>query len=154
VSSFGLGGTNAHVLVESASPPEPAAVAGEPAPEWSVLPLSAAGPAALRSLAAGLAPCLADPTRLADVAHTLAAGRRRLAHRAAVVARDGVEAVAALHELASGRPAPVPEAAPAAVRARAAAWLDRAEAPDGVGRRIPLPGYPFQRTRHWIEAIR
>jgi len=51
VSSLGLGGTNAHVLVEPADPrPEPA-----PAGEWTLLALSAADGPALADLAGRLA---------------------------------------------------------------------------------------------------
>ncbi|HEX6872697.1 MAG TPA: beta-ketoacyl synthase N-terminal-like domain-containing protein, partial [Micromonosporaceae bacterium] len=154
VSSFGLGGTNAHVLVEPAPAvlTEPAA----PAPDWSVLPLSAAGPGALAELAARLHAHLADSPSpsIVDVAHTLAVGRRRLPYRAAVVARDVDGAVAGLTALAGSGSAPADSSAPAAVRALAAGWLDGADVPAGSGRRIPLPGYPFQRSRHWVEALR
>jgi 3-oxoacyl-[acyl-carrier-protein] synthase II len=154
VSSFGLGGTNAHLLVES-GPPRPASTG---APGWHLLPLSAADPAALRQVAARLAGHLAEATGtpeelLADAAYTLVVGRRRLPYRAAIVARDASVAVRALTAVAAGDAVPVPVDAPAEPRAQAAAWLTGAEVPAGPGRRVPLPGYPFQRRRHWFEPL-
>jgi acyl transferase domain-containing protein len=97
VSSFGLGGTNAHVILEQApdARPDPDAEA-EPRPE--ILALSAAPPAALDRMTADLAARLtgADAPSLADAAHTLQTGRRRLPLRRAVVARTSGEAAAKL----------------------------------------------------------
>ncbi|MEV4548942.1 SDR family NAD(P)-dependent oxidoreductase [Nonomuraea wenchangensis] len=93
VSSFGIGGTNAHVLVEQA-PPAPLPTA-QPRPAHLLL-LSARTPSALDATAARLAGHLEGrELDLADVAHTLQS-RRRYAHRAAVVAADTADAVAAL----------------------------------------------------------
>lgn len=109
VSSFGVGGTNAHVVMEE--PPEipPSDAAQGP----QLLVLSARTPAALAESAARLAAHLeAEPqANLADVAWTLAVGRKRFPHRLAVVAADAADAVARLRsaELASaalkGKPA-------------------------------------------------
>src|SRR5207237_8632942 len=68
VSSFGMGGTNAHVVLEQ--PPEPRP-APEPARPVQVLTLSARDPAALDEAAGALAAALRgpDPPPLADVGH-------------------------------------------------------------------------------------
>lgn len=132
VSSFGQGGTNAHVLLEQAPARAARPVPGEPA----ALTLSTQDEPAMRALAITLADHLAaEPdTALADVAYTLSAGRRRLPCRATVSCRDTKEAVAALIALAGG------------------GALETADpGPEPAGRRIPLPGYPFQRSRHWID---
>lgn len=94
VSSFGVGGTNAHVIVEEAPAPEPTG-ASRP---WQVLVLSAATETALEVAAANLAAQLESQpeTPLADVAFTLATGRKALPHRRAVVASSTAEAIAAL----------------------------------------------------------
>ncbi|MEL7208284.1 MAG: polyketide synthase, partial [Actinomycetota bacterium] len=75
VSSFGLGGTNSHVILEEPPP-------GDSMPttrEHHLVTLSARTPEALDAAAHRLADHLdgpAGPDRLADVAHTLAVGRR------------------------------------------------------------------------------
>ncbi|WP_443089176.1 type I polyketide synthase [Xylophilus sp.] len=99
VSSFGVGGTNAHVIVEEA-PLRPATPAGEGV---QVLPLSARSDAALAVAAERLAAHLeAHPAQpLADVAFTLAAGRKAHAVRRAVVASSHGGAAAALRDAAS-----------------------------------------------------
>ncbi|HKV10535.1 MAG TPA: type I polyketide synthase, partial [Thermoanaerobaculia bacterium] len=92
VSSFGLGGTNAHVVLEEAPPAEPSG----PSRPWQLLLLSAATPAALERATDNLAHQLAaEPeTSLADVAWTLAVGRKTLRHRRALVAGSAEEAAA------------------------------------------------------------
>ncbi|WP_326595003.1 type I polyketide synthase [Streptomyces sp. NBC_01803] len=99
VSSFGIGGTNAHVVLEEAPAERPAAE--RPARPARVLPLSAKNAPALAEGARRLADHLRrhPGTDLDDVAHTLTR-RRAFDHRAAVVCRDGDEAVAALSRLA------------------------------------------------------
>ncbi|RKH58571.1 type I polyketide synthase [Corallococcus llansteffanensis] len=95
VSSFGMGGTNAHVILEEAPAPRPTS-ASAPAPR--LLVLSARTPGALAAQTARLAEHLRSHPQadLADVAWTLQVGRRRHAHRRAVVAHDVAEAVQAL----------------------------------------------------------
>jgi acyl transferase domain-containing protein/acyl carrier protein len=94
VSAFGMGGTNAHVVLEEAPPRAP-----RPAPPGPhLLTFSAAGSAALDALTERLrARLAADPSLdLADVAYTLQISRGRFALRRAVVCRDVADAVAAL----------------------------------------------------------
>lgn len=98
VSSFGIGGTNAHVVLEEA-PPAPPAAAGRGV---ELLLLSAHDEAALQRRAQQLAQHLehASEAQLPDIAATLALGRRELAVRGAVVARDAAQAASALAQLA------------------------------------------------------
>ncbi len=86
VSSFGVGGTNAHAVLEEAPMPVPS----EPAQGPQLLVLSARTGAALGAAAERLAVHLAvqPELNLADVAWTLAVGRKAFAHRLAVVADD------------------------------------------------------------------
>ncbi|HEX7111640.1 MAG TPA: acyltransferase domain-containing protein, partial [Mizugakiibacter sp.] len=96
VSAFGVGGTNAHVVLEEA-PPQPAST---PAEGPQLLVLSARTPAALAQQAANLTAHLErhPDTHLADAAWTLAVGRKAFAQRACVVAEDAAGAVAALRD--------------------------------------------------------
>nr|WP_062330486.1 type I polyketide synthase [Herbidospora sakaeratensis] len=100
VSSFGLSGTNAHLVLESAPPPEPAT---EVAEGPHALPLSAAGDAAFRAHAARLASWLEDhpDADLADVAHTLRVGRAEHDHRRVLVCDDVAGAVRSLRNAAA-----------------------------------------------------
>ncbi len=102
VSSFGISGTNAHVILEQAPGEPDDAEASVPAREPSdadpvaaPLPLSAAEPAALRDQARRLATHLSlNPgLRRADVAHALATTRTALPHRA-VVLGEGLDVLA------------------------------------------------------------
>ncbi|MEM9038256.1 MAG: SDR family oxidoreductase [Actinomycetota bacterium] len=97
VSSLGVGGTNAHAIFEQA-PDEPA---GAPGPPEHVLALSAVNPVALDALQSDLADHLErEPAlELADVAHTLATGRRVHAHRRVVTVTDTRAAPGQLRDL-------------------------------------------------------
>jgi phthiocerol/phenolphthiocerol synthesis type-I polyketide synthase E len=94
VNSFGIGGTNAHVVLEEA----PAAAASGPSRPWQLLVLSAAGAAAADQAAGDLAAHLAahPEMSLADVAHSGRIGRKALRHRRALVCRDREDALQAL----------------------------------------------------------
>ncbi|SFJ02652.1 Acyl transferase domain-containing protein [Streptosporangium canum] len=101
VNSIGMGGTNAHVVIEQAPPPAPAS--GSAA--WQLLRVSAATPTALDTATARLATWLREhpAAELADVAYTLDVGRRPLSYRRTVVARDVEDAAAALGAPGSAR---------------------------------------------------
>jgi len=95
VSSLGIGGTNAHVVLEEA----PALPATEPAARpWQVLAISARTAGALDAAGENLATWLrAHPEAdLADVAFTLQEGREAWDHRRVVAARSAEEAASAL----------------------------------------------------------
>ena len=98
VSSFGLSGTNAH-LVLGPAPARP--VPEGTTPSRVVIPLSARTASGLAALANAYADRLegADDHDLADVAYTAAVGRARLGHRGAVVAHSADVAVSALRGL-------------------------------------------------------
>ncbi|MFP5346147.1 MAG: thioesterase domain-containing protein [Actinomycetes bacterium] len=147
VSSFGLGGTNAHAVLERWSGPERAGVPDGP----YVVLLSAVDDDALATAAGRLRRRLQEDEglRLDDVALTLASGRAALPARAAFTVTSTSELVDRLGELEDGRLAPDPAGE------TEQAWLDGADrAALAVGdlrhaRRVPLPGHPFRRTRHW-----
>ncbi|REG14281.1 non-ribosomal peptide synthase protein (TIGR01720 family)/amino acid adenylation domain-containing protein/natural product biosynthesis luciferase-like monooxygenase protein, partial [Archangium gephyra] len=96
VSSFGIGGTNAHAILEEA----PAQHSEPSSRPHQVVLLSARTPAALDAQGAQLAAHVeANPQlTLADVAYTHALGRRGFEHRRAVVAKDAAELVQRLRK--------------------------------------------------------
>ncbi|WSX55719.1 type I polyketide synthase [Streptomyces sp. NBC_00986] len=105
VSAFGIGGTNAHVILEA---PE-AAVADEPPLRRPVTPpllLSAASPAALREQAARTATFLREHPELPlpDVAFTYATTRATLPHRATAPTDDRTATLTALDNLTASAP--------------------------------------------------
>ncbi|WP_183091347.1 type I polyketide synthase [Streptomyces radicis] len=123
VSAFGIGGTNAHVIVEQApeapAPDEAQAPAAQgrgtadPA-DGAAMPggrvpwvLSGRGPAALREQARRLLRHLDDHqgARPADIGLSLATGRAALDHRAVLWGRDTGELTEGLRALAAGDPA-------------------------------------------------
>jgi acyl transferase domain-containing protein len=108
VSAFGLGGANAHVVVEEA--PEVSRVDGLAPREHQVLVWSARTEEAVDATGERLAALLAETSDvdLPDVAFTLQTGRKVFTHRRAVVVSSVEDAVAALR---SGRVRSVVEAA-------------------------------------------
>jgi amino acid adenylation domain-containing protein/FkbM family methyltransferase len=155
VSSFGMGGTNAHVVLEEPPSPAPA----EPSRTWQLLTLSARSEAALEAAAGRLADWLdrhADAD-LADIAWTLQTGRRAFPCRRIVLCRDVEEARQALRGRDPHRPEGEGEDGRSALLEAGHLWLAggavdwQAVHAGERRRRIPLPTYPFERRRYWIE---
>ncbi len=94
VSSFGMGGSNAHVILEEAPPP----LERGPEPPWKLLVLSARSRPALEAMTSHLAEHLrAHPAlALADVAHSLQVGRAPFPHRRTLICQTLEEAARAL----------------------------------------------------------
>ena len=160
IHAYGLGGSNAHLLVEqyiapARSPPECATVA---------LVLSARSHDALLAYARRLRAFLAsgDLPPLADIAFTLQIGRTAFPHRLAVLASESAGAIRGLDRFLAGQngthlysgvaadSAPSPAALDdlaAVARAWVAGanidWRDRCAARRSC--RCPLPTYPFER---------
>ncbi len=90
VNSLGVGGTNAHAIVEEA----PTTLPTMPGRAAEVMVLSAATPKSLEANSLRLAAYLREhpDTSLADAAHTLQVGRQPRKHRRAVVAGSAAEA--------------------------------------------------------------
>ncbi|MET7669453.1 type I polyketide synthase [Micromonospora luteifusca] len=111
VSSFGMGGTNCHVVLADGPAAQPnAAPDGVAKSRWPVTPwlLSARSGLALRAQAARLHGFLDARPQLTptDVAPALATTRSTFAHRAVVVAATREESLAALAALSEGRTTP------------------------------------------------
>ncbi len=172
VSSFGIGGTNAHVVLEEAPSREES---GEPR-SCHLLLISAGTDSALEEAITRLSECLKQNPRMiiADVAYTLQVGRKHFNHRKCFVCRNINDAVA---KLASGKDirarsrgtnAPFVHSdmdkSPAdgfrtesGLVALGKKWMEGAEIDwnafykNEKRYRIPLPTYPFERRRYWIE---
>ncbi len=143
ISSFGVGGSNAHVVLEEA-PEDANAEEGRWGESPVPVPLSAARADALPLMAGRLAAFLSRPgaPSLTATAWTLQTGREQLPTRVLLQARTREELVDRLERLAAGdSPAHLEDA-----------WLDGADVDWAArwehtpSRRVRLPGYPFART--------
>jgi amino acid adenylation domain-containing protein len=144
VSAFGIGGTNAHVILEQ-PPVSPAAQAPVVQPS-RVLPVSARSEAALRDACVDLARALGrtDAT-VDDVAYTLQQGRREYAHRHVVIAGSASEAQADFETRGRGI-----GAWPAASHGRSA-WLFSGQGSQQPGMaRVLYESQPI--AREWIDV--
>ncbi|WP_439333110.1 SDR family NAD(P)-dependent oxidoreductase, partial [Streptomyces zhaozhouensis] len=109
ISSFGISGTNAHLILEEAPEEEPAEAAEPaeaPGPALPATPLVVSGktPDALRAQASRLhAHLTGQQPDLAEAGHALATTRAALEHRAVVLAEDHGAALRALSALATGQ---------------------------------------------------
>ncbi|MEV4240239.1 type I polyketide synthase, partial [Nocardia sp. NPDC049737] len=116
VSSFGIGGTNAHVILEDVSAVEPVEFedgatsdsAGRAAPVVVPWVVSAKSEAALRAQAARLHEFVAADPALSpsEVAYSLVSTRAVFDHRAVVVGDDRADLLGRLSTVAAGAPGP------------------------------------------------
>ncbi|HYM74921.1 MAG TPA: SDR family NAD(P)-dependent oxidoreductase [Candidatus Dormibacteraeota bacterium] len=102
VTSLGIGGTNAHVVLEEALPAEPLHGTKKP---YQLLVLSAKTESAVEQAGRNLGSYLQQHPDLSllDVAYTCQAGRKAFGHRRTIVAATAEEAVRLLHSPTSGR---------------------------------------------------
>ncbi|WP_410638495.1 beta-ketoacyl synthase N-terminal-like domain-containing protein [Amycolatopsis sp. lyj-346] len=154
ISSFGFGGSNAHVVL-SAPPPAPEGRPEDGGPY--LVPLSARTPRALHALAGALRAEL-PRIGLAELSHTLCRGREHLEHRQAWVVSSTTQlrdALGAAAEPVRVRPdgAGVATADPEQAR-RAYLEGHPVDWPSLFAGRSPrfarLPAYPFDDTDFWF----
>ncbi|WP_242642663.1 type I polyketide synthase [Lentzea alba] len=103
VSSFGIGGTNAHVIIEEPPAPDtrpPLTVVTAP---WVI---GGADEAGLRANAARIAAALSDES-VVDIGCSLATTRAPLRHRAAVLTGERADMLAGVRDLARGAENPL-----------------------------------------------
>ncbi|WP_143663233.1 KS-MAT linker domain-containing protein, partial [Streptomyces sp. wa1002] len=109
ISSFGISGTNAHVIIEEPEEVTEEATRTAPTAPPVVVPwvLSAKTPAALEAQADQLlAYAESANSEPVDVAWTLATGRAALDHRAVITGRDHDQLLTGLRALANGQTGP------------------------------------------------
>jgi acyl transferase domain-containing protein/acyl carrier protein len=175
VSSFGLSGTNAHVVVEEVAPVPEREEKHRPS---YLLCLSAKTQPALAALARSYATYLeATSEPLADICHTANAGRSHFAYRLAILGPSALEIAQRLARVelpGASEPLVPPPLVPPKVAFHPGANADVLLEPvysdrladlyregaaidwrgfDASCRRVTLPGYPFQRERHWSRSI-
>lgn len=169
VSSFGVGGTNAHLVLEEAPEPEPVPKYDR---EMHLFVLSAKTHRALDALTERLIQQFVEQPDLdpADVAFTLQVGRRAFEHRRMVFVRDLKDAIEVLRRRDIARvfsrtstpKAAAPISGNEDFGVLAPRWLEGEDidwtayyaALGEKRRRISLPGYAFERKKHWVEPIR
>jgi acyl transferase domain-containing protein/acyl carrier protein len=126
VSSYGVGGSIAHLILEErpadSNAPEIEAAHGKPA----LYPLSAMSEAGMKALAGSVADWLTDhrEASLSSVGHTLSRRRSHLAHRGAIIADSPEQFVERLRLLADGQAVPgSAKARTAPGQVRGAVWV-------------------------------
>jgi acyl transferase domain-containing protein/surfactin synthase thioesterase subunit len=175
VSSFGIGGTNAHAVLEAWEPQELSLPSGR----LEIITLSAETAEALAQMRAALAEWLMIHLEvpLGNVAFTLNTGRQAFRYRWACVTATKHELLRALgpadeqpHERAAwtvshladlqaprARIRPTLPVDLASLQELATRWSQgeridfRSLYESRTVRRVPLPTYPFQRKRFWLD---
>ncbi|MFF8597278.1 SDR family NAD(P)-dependent oxidoreductase, partial [Streptomyces sp. NPDC015220] len=168
LSSFGAGGSNAHLVIEEyVAPQRPEAHAP------GLIVLSARDETRLRESADRLAAHLDShpEVRLADLAHTLQSGREAMEERLAFRAASVAEVRDRLRDFVAGRGGDRHRGRATGGAGRAAqatgadhdrllaewvtgARVDWAALYTDTPGRIALPSYPFARERHWLPVGR
>jgi len=179
VNSFGVSGTNAHVVLAEA--PVSLTIRPKLVDGAYLLPISAKTPEALREMVEGLRSDLQRGAEIADVAFTLGVGRSMFGKRFAAVATSSVSAVALLSQAldssvlpdvliepslyhsgvaAEGRDLTPTQferpLSPEELAALARAFVARTDIDFSAlyarraGHRIPMSGYSFADRRFWV----
>jgi 3-oxoacyl-(acyl-carrier-protein) synthase/thioesterase domain-containing protein/acyl carrier protein len=158
VSSFGMSGTNVHIVLSAAA--EPKSTLAEP-PRRELIVLSAKNSHALDAAKVALASHLeSHPEQpLADIAYSLAVGREAFAHRWGCAAKSHAEAVAQLRGDCES-PAGGDDAPAGTQQETFDAWLSGQHVDwavyerDTARRIVPLPTYPYSNKPHFVEHRR
>lgn len=168
VSSFGIGGTNAHVIVEEVIQDHANSSTEVEGQTYVLLPLAAKTEDALKQIASELAHHIeSNPDQsLTDIAWTLQVGRRHFAFRNFVIVgvNDRVECCRILKEIDGIYDLDNPTDSTNESQDRSAIedliaigrlWIEGSgikwEETFGKHLRASIPGHPFKRERYWID---
>ena len=164
ISSFGIGGTNAHIVVEEA--PEQRSSTSR---DIHAVTLSAKTAIALNEMKVNLSKwlmenCLNKSNEekiFADMIYTLQIGRKVFPFRYAFICKNASEAIAQLESLENHTTianVDVIQDSYSLLRMTARSWVNGVKIHwknyyrDECRLKIPLPTYPFQRQRHWVDS--
>ncbi|MDQ1350458.1 MAG: hypothetical protein QG657_760 [Acidobacteriota bacterium] len=169
VSSFGIGGTNAHIIVEEwLEKIRKITEVGE----YRLIVLSAINESAMDKMKKNLADYLQchQGINLDDVVYTLQAGRKAFNHRWITVCTTRAELIETLTSAAGGEThmCSMDKNKPGLIKLEPGAGKDRlievgklwlhghkidrqSLDPEAKSYRIPLPVYPFERQRYWLN---
>jgi natural product biosynthesis luciferase-like monooxygenase protein len=154
VSSFGFGGTNAHIVLEEAPPPAP--IGREVERPSHLLALSAKDEKALRELAQCYEIFLTSNTEasLADICFTANAGRSHFEHRLAVVAESPVQLREGLRGFTAGEHYEQRDRTPAR-KSPKVAFLFTGQGSQylGMGRQLYDTEPTFRKTLDYCDSI-
>ena len=170
VSSFGAGGSNAHLIVAEYRPAQVESRSRVSAPV--IIPLSARTPEQLRQKAQDLLDHVrAESLDLTDVAYTLQAGREALEERFGLIVNSSTQLIAKLQGFIAGEKdiadtcqgrvkrgkdsvsnvsasgLAIPEILNLWIQGTQIDWQALQTSP----RRVSLPPYPFARERYWVD---
>jgi acyl-CoA synthetase (AMP-forming)/AMP-acid ligase II/3-oxoacyl-(acyl-carrier-protein) synthase/acyl carrier protein len=154
VSSFGFGGTNAHVILSEA--PERTVRRPYEISSSGLLALSARTPKALRALQEIYAEFLAvhSEARLDDFVFTVNRSRTFFAERKVVFFNSREDLIAKLRSSEAAHEQDAPEKlqriAVAYLKGSPLDWTSLHKGQSCMP--IPLPTYPFERKRYWVEG--
>lgn len=137
ISSFGIGGTNAHAILEEWSSKDSI----DSSKSTYSLVLSARTLSALKTMASNLGQHLLDHPELslADIAYTLRVGRKIFKHKRVISCHNREEAISFLLNFD-------PNAYP-----DNSIELTEDLMKNEHYHRVPLPTYPFEKKRYWID---
>ncbi len=153
VSSFGMGGTNAHVILQEA--PKANDVSIPPISSLNYLLLSAKSVTSLNNMIQELAEFLItrQDMKLSEIAYSLQVGRQSFQHRVAFECESVADAIAQCEN-----PSKLENSFSSGVvqdwlGGKEIDWKDLYK--DLMIQRVPLPGYHFEKVKYWAchEAL-